>query len=104
MQERERQAKAAASVVSDRRLQLLAVPNNVPDDPVDVPVPGIELGRRQRWFVDQLELNRNVRAEHIANAFDVSVKTGKRDIALLKEQGIVTYAGSARRGRYFLVT
>lgn len=104
LQERERQAKAAAPVVCDRLLQPLAVPIGVPDDPVDVPVPGIELGTRQRWFVGQLELNRNVRAEHIANAFDVSVKTGKRDIALLKALGIVTYAGSARRGRYVLVT
>ncbi|QMV27705.1 hypothetical protein GRI33_12090 [Brucella sp. BO3] len=102
LQEQERQSKVSAPRLSDRSLQPPVVPVHVPDDPVGVPDPGIWLGTRQLWFIGQLELDRNVRAEHIASAFDVSVKTGKRDIALLKGQGIVSYVGSTRRGRYVL--
>ncbi|HEY0123228.1 MAG TPA: hypothetical protein VGC14_15995 [Rhizobium sp.] len=103
--EQKRQRSTATPVHQDRLLQRpAAVPLHVPDGPGGVPDLHAGMGTRQKWFVGQLELNRNVRAEHIANAFDVSVKTGKRDIALLKEQRIVTYAGSTRRGRYILVT
>lgn len=102
--EHKRQRNVTAPAHQDRLMRRSVVPAYVPDDPDGVPDLHAVMGMRQKWFVSQLELNRNVRAEHIANAFDVSVKTGKRDIALLKEQRIVAYAGSTRRGRYILVT
>lgn len=85
-------------------LSRFADPVRVPNDPDDDPDPYVECGVRQKWFVSQLAANRDVRAEHIANVFGVSIKTGKRDIAALKDRKIIIYSGSARRGRYRLVT
>lgn len=59
---------------------------------------------RQRWFLRQLEAQKNARAVHIAEFFGVSLKTGKRDIAALRERGAIIYRGNKRRGRYTLLT
>ncbi|WP_053249432.1 hypothetical protein [Ensifer adhaerens] len=76
------------------------VPVDDPDDPDRVPDGHPGLNIRQSWFIRQLRLNPEVRATHIAEFFGVSVKTGKRDIALLKRQKLVSWSGSARRGCY----
>ena len=79
-------------------------PNRDPNDPHSVPDPYSEQGMRQRWFLRQLEAQKNARAVHIAEFFGVSLKTGKRDIAALRERGVITYRGNRRRGRYALLS
>jgi len=79
------------------------VPVHDPNDPHNVPDPYSEQGMRQRWFLRQLEAHQNARAMHIAEFFGVSVKTGKRDIAALKQRGAIAYRGNGRRGRYALL-
>lgn len=79
------------------------VPNRDPNDPHSVPDPYSEQGMRQRWFLRQLEAQKNARAVHIAEFFGVSLKTGKRDIAVLMARGAIAYRGNRRRGCYTIV-
>ncbi len=54
---------------------------------------------RQRWFLDRVAQGR-CDAREIEAAWTVSLKTARRDIAALKEAGLISYVGSRRKGRY----
>ncbi len=74
-------------------------PNRVPKrDPINVPDPA-DLNERQRWFLGRV-VERRCDAREIAAAWTVSLKTARRDIAALKEAGLISYVGSRRKGRY----
>lgn len=74
-------------------------PNHVPErDPINVPDQA-GLNERQRWFLDRVAQGR-CDAKGIAAAWTVSLKTARRDIATLKEAGLISYVGSRRKGRY----
>ena len=74
-------------------------PNHVPErDPINVPDQA-GLNERQRWFLDRVAQGR-CDARGIAAAWTVSLKTARRDIATLKEAGLISYVGSRRKGRY----
>ncbi len=74
-------------------------PNHVPKrDPINVPDPA-DINERQRWFLDRVAQGR-CDAREIATAWAVSLKTARRDIAMLKEVGLISYVGSRRKGRY----
>lgn len=76
------------------------VPDHVPDrDPENDP----DLNARQRWFVVAVADGERIGARAIAIRFTVSEKTAKRDIAALKANGRIGFAGSRRRGRYVLL-
>ena len=74
-------------------------PNHVPErDPINVPDQA-GLNERQHWFLDRVAQGR-CDARGIAAAWTVSLKTARRDIATLKEAGLISYVGSRRKGRY----
>ena len=74
-------------------------PDRVPErDPINVPDPG-GLNERQLWFLDRVAQGR-CDAKEIAAAWTVSLKTARRDIAALKAEGLISYVGSRRKGRY----
>lgn len=74
-------------------------PNHVPKrDPINVPDPA-DINERQRWFLGRVVEGR-CDAREIAAAWTVSLKTARRDIAALKEAGLISYVGSRRKGRY----
>lgn len=66
-------------------------PKNVPDQ--------FAFNKRQRWFLNRITEGR-CNAREIATAWTVSLKTARRDIAALKEAGLINYVGSRRKGRY----
>jgi len=65
--------------------------------PVNVPV-----NERQQWFLNQLDAGESVRGTDLANHWNVTEKTAKRDIADLKKQGIIEFVGSPKTGSYSL--
>ncbi len=67
-------------------------------DPMNVPDP-IELNERQRWFLDRVAEGRST-ANEIAAVWEVSLKTARRDIAVLQKALLLEYVGSRRKGRY----
>lgn len=74
-------------------------PEPVPErDPVDVPDP-VEVNERQRWFLARVAAGRSD-ARAIAATWTVSLKTARRDIAVLKAANLIRYVGSPRKGRY----
>lgn len=70
------------------------------NDPVNVP---IKLNQRQKWFLLQLQTGHKKSADHIAQQFNISLKTAKRDIADLKDKGKIRFRGSKKTGYYVLV-
>lgn len=74
------------------------VPANVP---INVPT-NVPINERQQWFLDRLDSGDRMGPKHIAEQFDVAYKTATRDIAFLREQGIVERAGSKKTGHYLL--
>lgn len=77
------------------------------DDPLDGPnrdtmndPDSKELNQRQLWFLTQLSSGSRCCAEDLIKVWSVSLKTARRDIALLKSLELVTYVGSRRNGRY----
>lgn len=74
-------------------------PERVPErDPINVP-DRAELNERQHWFLDRVA-NGRCGANEIAAAWTVSLKTARRDIAILKAANLISYVGSRRKGRY----
>ena len=61
------------------------------DVPVNVPV-----NERQVWFMEQLRNGQNCKASDLAAQWDVTGKTAKRDIADLKNKGLVRFVGAPK--------
>ena len=61
----------------------------------DVPV-----NERQQWFMGQLSAGKNLKAADIAEHFTVTTMTAKRDIAELKDHGVIEFFGAPKTGRY----
>lgn len=68
-------------------------------DTIDDPEPA-ELNERQRWFLARVEAGDRCSANEIVSAWQVSLKSARRDIAGLKAQRLIQYVGSRRKGRY----
>lgn len=75
-------------------------PINDPDrDPMVDPEP-TELNERQHWFLARIAEGGRLGANEIVSIWQVSLKTARRDIAVLKAAGLIQYIGSRRKGRY----
>ena len=66
--------------------------------------PGGQLNQRQRWFLDALAAGKEMRAAGLRRRWGVSDKTARRDVAALKERGMIEFVGTLRRGRYRLLS
>jgi hypothetical protein len=75
--------------------------NDRKTDPAS-PLPEDALNPRQRWYLEALAEGRDVRASDLQRRWDVSEKTARRDVAALKERGIIEFVGAHRTGRYRL--
>ena len=85
-------------------------PDNALDVPINVPINvpvnlacAFALNERQRWFLEELARGRSVRTVDLAMQWGVVEKTARRDIAGLKEAGVIEFVGSPKTGRYSLV-
>lgn len=58
------------------------------------------LNPRQEWFLERVAQDEKCTAEDIARHWEVTLRTAKRDIGLLRDGGRVIFSGSRRRGRY----
>jgi hypothetical protein len=75
-------------------------PERVPErDPINVP-DAVELSERQRWFLARVGEGRRYGAREIAETWQVSLKTARRDIGALQKAELLEYVGSRRKGRY----
>lgn len=61
------------------------------------------LNPRQRWYIEALAAGKEVRADDLRRRWGVSEKTARRDVALLKDRGMIEFVGSLRTGRYRLL-
>lgn len=59
-----------------------------------------ELNERQHWFLARVVEGGRSSATEIVLMWQVSLKTARRDIAVLKAAGLIQYVGSRRKGRY----
>lgn len=70
----------------------------------DIDVPNRHLlNERQLWFLTRVATGDRCLAADLAAHWQVSEKTARRDIALLKGWGLILYVGTLRRGRYVAV-
>ena len=58
--------------------------------------------KRQKWFLKQIGKNIRVSSSDIAAHWGVLQKTAKRDIADLKQKGLVEFLGAPKNGYYRL--
>ncbi len=65
------------------------------DAPVNVPV---KISSRQASIIDLIRIDSSVTTDDLARKIHVSSKTVKRDIAYLKQQGILLREGSDKKG------
>jgi len=72
------------------------------DVTIKSPAPA-PVNRRQEWFLGRVALGERCTAEDIANHWQVALRTAKRDIALLRDNGRVRFEGSQRFGRYVVL-
>ena len=77
------------------------VENETLDVPVYDPV-NVSVNDRQKWFLKQIGKNIKVSSSHIAAHWHVSQKTAKRDIADLKQKGLIEFSGAPKNGNYRL--
>ena len=84
--------------VNDTANETVDVPGNVPGNvPVSVPA-----NTRQEWLLEQLARGQRTKAADVATKFDVTEKTAKRDIADLRERGLIEFVGARKTGHYRL--
>lgn len=70
----------------------------------DMDVPNRHpLNERQAWFLLRVGHGDRFLAEDLAVHWRVSERTAKRDIAVLKDWGLIQYVGTLRRGYYVTV-
>lgn len=95
---------SARDLVTIPPAQSAAVPtNDLVRDPANVPEGDLQnrrLNTRQLWFLQQLMSGQLVRAIDLRRRWAVSEKTAKRDIALLKKQGLIEFVGAFKTGNY----
>jgi hypothetical protein len=60
------------------------------------------LNPRQRWYLEALAAGKEVRADDLRRRWGVSEKTARRDVAALKDHGMIEFVGPLRTGRYRL--
>ncbi len=73
-------------------------------EPRDIDGPNSHLlNERQAWFLTRVENGDHCRAADLAEHWNVSEKTARRDIALLKEWELICFVGTLRRGHYIAV-
>lgn len=70
---------------------------NVPNDP-NVP----NLSERQKRILEQIKMNNSITSKELAEKSGVSEKTIKRDIADLKQKGILTSSGKTNSGIWII--
>lgn len=61
------------------------------------------LNPRQEWFLERVARNEKCTAEDIASHWYITLRTAKRDIALLRDDGRIIFVGSRRLGRYVML-
>jgi len=66
---------------------------------VNVPI-NVPINDRQRWFLDQLSRGVPVKAREIAEHFQVTERTARRDIADLQSKRLVEFVGARKTGGY----
>lgn len=59
-----------------------------------------KLNQRQLWFLGELQNHKEVRAEDIATAWEVALRTAKRDVAGLSAAGMIRFVGARKTGWY----
>jgi predicted HTH transcriptional regulator len=77
------------------------VENGTLDVPIIVPV-SVPVNDRQKWFLKQTGKGIRISSSDLAAKWNVSQKTAKRDIADLKQKGLVEFLGAPRNGHYRL--
>ena len=74
------------------------------DIDVTINCPGSAgLNPRQEWFLERVARNEKCTAEDIASHWDITLRTAKRDIGLLRDNGKIIFVGSRRLGRYVML-
>lgn len=71
--------------------------NNVPN------VPNSDLPQRQNLILEQIKIKNSVTSKELADILNVSEKTIKRDIADLKQKGILTSSGKTNSGIWIVL-
>jgi DeoR-like helix-turn-helix domain len=71
------------------------------NEPANAP-PDDRLNPRQRWYLGALAAGKEVRAGDLQHRWGVSETTARRDLATLKERGMIEFVGPPRTGRYRL--
>lgn len=94
-------ARISPSILEIVRERIGDVANNVP---LNVPIitPFSNLNARQIWFLKCLQKGQKPTARSLQLHAGVTLKTARRDIAQLKEQGLVRYTGARKKGHYTL--
>lgn len=67
--------------------------------PISGPEPA-ELNERQHWFLARIVEGGRCGAREIMIAWQISLKTARRDISGLRQARLLEYVGSRRKGKY----
>jgi len=77
------------------------VENETLDVPTNVPV-NVLVNDRQKWFLKQMGKAIRISSSDLAAHWNISQKTAKRDIADLKQKGLIEFFGAPKNGHYRL--
>jgi len=77
------------------------VENESVDVPVNVPA-NVPVNDRQKWFLKQTGKGIRISGSDLAKYWNISKKTAKRDIADLKQKGLIEFLGAPKNGYYRL--
>ena len=60
----------------------------------------LKLNQRQFWFYGFLQKGLSLKAEDVANVWEVNIRTAKRDIAGLIDLDLIKFLGAHKNGQY----
>ena len=62
-----------------------------------------DLNQRQLWFLGQLQKDIKLKADDISEIWKVTLRTAKRDVAVLIEKKIICFVGPKKTGCYRII-
>jgi predicted HTH transcriptional regulator len=63
-------------------------------------VSGLDLNERQRWIIEQLLAGIKIKAEDVVQKWSVGEATVRRDLAGLRNHGLIEFVGAPKTGHY----
>ena len=82
-------------------MKMMSVADNVTSDVTSL--SPVQLTKRQRDIINLINENEQISATEMSRVLSVVVRTIRRDLAVMQEQGIIAHTGNTSAGKWIVL-